>query len=341
MKAFLLCAGFGTRLRPLTETKAKPVLPIANLPQLFYPLHFLNQLGVSRFVLNTHWQAQSIVNCLDRFPNIRSMCDISHEEPEILDSAGGLKQARKFFTEDDDYFFVLNGDSFFLSDIETQKKISDITKKHMESKLQTPILFTAPYKDLKSGLWVDSESNLKDAGPTTEIKGLEKKHFVGLYFFHKSIFNSLTDKTNNLIYDVILPLAKSLQTETSEHQTQIKTYHLKNLKWFETGMLESYVECHTELVKILELNNSFPNSVKEAHLFAYQSLNNLYTHKTSDTINVSKDSILNNKLSSKASSKASSKTSPKPWSFKDDRGFVVSPDLISIAQPKAQTKDSL
>ena len=54
MRAMILTAGLGTRLRPITDRYAKPAVPFLNVPLLCYPLELMRELGAKRLVLNTH-----------------------------------------------------------------------------------------------------------------------------------------------------------------------------------------------------------------------------------------------------------------------------------------------
>ena len=66
MKAFVLAAGLGTRLRPLTEHIPKPLIPILNIPSLFYTLCLLKQAGIREIICNIHAHADAIKNTLNR-----------------------------------------------------------------------------------------------------------------------------------------------------------------------------------------------------------------------------------------------------------------------------------
>jgi MurNAc alpha-1-phosphate uridylyltransferase len=88
--AMVLAAGFGTRLRPLTEETPKPLVKVAGRPLLDWVLDRLAAAGVKRAVVNTHWLAERIVEHLSqrRTPEI-----LYSHEPEILETGGGVKKA--------------------------------------------------------------------------------------------------------------------------------------------------------------------------------------------------------------------------------------------------------
>ena len=104
-KAFILGAGFGKRMRPLTNDIPKPMLEVGGTPMVDQALDKLADVGVGECVVNTHYKAEVLQNHL----NSRTSPEIiiSHER-DILETGGGLKNAIEHF---DAPFFVLSGDS--------------------------------------------------------------------------------------------------------------------------------------------------------------------------------------------------------------------------------------
>ena len=108
----LLAAGFGSRMRPLTERTAKPLLPLGGRTLLDHALDRLQHAGVSRVVVNTHWQAELVQQRLNRR---RSGPDIVlRPEVTLLDTGGAVSAALSDGDLDPAPFFVVNGDSFWL-----------------------------------------------------------------------------------------------------------------------------------------------------------------------------------------------------------------------------------
>jgi NDP-sugar pyrophosphorylase family protein len=106
--AFILGAGLGTRLRPLTNHRPKPLIPVANQPLVTHAFEHLIALGVERFVLNTHWCADRYA---EQFPDRQwrgRPITFVHESPGILETAGGIWNARAHL--DGGPFVVYNGD---------------------------------------------------------------------------------------------------------------------------------------------------------------------------------------------------------------------------------------
>lgn len=107
MKAFILAAGNGTRLRPLTDTVPKCLLPIQGVPLLQIWLESCAAAGIDDVLVNVHAHPEKFHEFV-RTGNRPVRIHIS-EEPELLGSAGTLLENRSF-VDDEDAFFVLFGD---------------------------------------------------------------------------------------------------------------------------------------------------------------------------------------------------------------------------------------
>jgi mannose-1-phosphate guanylyltransferase len=118
MQAVILVGGEGTRLRPLTSTVPKPVVPLVDRPFIVYMLEWLKHHGVNDVVLSCGFQATSVRNVLgdgsQHGVRLRFV-----EEPEPLGTAGALKYAESFL---DGTFLMLNGD--VLTDIDLTGQIA-------------------------------------------------------------------------------------------------------------------------------------------------------------------------------------------------------------------------
>ncbi|PIU32225.1 MAG: nucleotidyl transferase [Syntrophobacteraceae bacterium CG07_land_8_20_14_0_80_61_8] len=108
-KAFLLAAGLGTRLRPLTEHLPKCLLPIAGRPLLAIWLDLLESHGITQVLINTHWQHQRVERFLATWPSDRLHIIQAHE-PELLGSAGTLWTNRHWIANREP-FLILYGDN--------------------------------------------------------------------------------------------------------------------------------------------------------------------------------------------------------------------------------------
>jgi NDP-sugar pyrophosphorylase family protein len=98
MKAMILAAGLGTRLRPLTDTRPKALVEIAGRTLLEITLSRLRAFGISEVVINVHHFADLVIDYLKSHGNFGMHIEISREDV-LLDTGGGLKKAAWFFRE--------------------------------------------------------------------------------------------------------------------------------------------------------------------------------------------------------------------------------------------------
>jgi mannose-1-phosphate guanylyltransferase len=126
--AFILGAGLGTRLRPLTEHCPKPLLEIGGRPIITYAMDHLLSAGVDRFIVNTHHCPEVY---LEKFPDMhwRGTPIIFRCEPVLLDSAGGLKNIEDLLAEDQT-ILCYNGDA--IADLPLQGLLQIHTQKQPE-----------------------------------------------------------------------------------------------------------------------------------------------------------------------------------------------------------------
>ena len=99
MKAMILAAGLGTRLRPLTDDRPKALVEIAGRTLLEITLSRLRAFGVREVIVNVHHFADMVVDYLKKNDHFGMRIEVSREEV-LLDTGGGLKKAAWFFLED-------------------------------------------------------------------------------------------------------------------------------------------------------------------------------------------------------------------------------------------------
>ena len=110
-QAMILAAGLGTRLKPLTDTMPKALVPVGGVPLIDHTVRRLMGFGFDRFVVNVHHFAQQIVDHVT-VQDYGRLVQFSDEREQLLDTGGGLKKAAPLFEEDSpiftghQYFFV-------------------------------------------------------------------------------------------------------------------------------------------------------------------------------------------------------------------------------------------
>ena len=108
MKAMILAAGLGTRLRPLTEKIPKPLIPLAGKPLIVWNLLLLRQHGIKDVMINLHYLGQLIEQELGDGSQW-GLCIRYSPEPVLLGTGGGIKNVESFF--EGESLLILNGDT--------------------------------------------------------------------------------------------------------------------------------------------------------------------------------------------------------------------------------------
>lgn len=109
MKAMVLAAGLGTRLRPLTNNRPKALVEVAGKTLLEITLARLREFGIREVIVNAHHFAGMLAGYLNAHDNFGMRIEVSREEV-LLDTGGGLKEASYFFENSDEPFLLHNVD---------------------------------------------------------------------------------------------------------------------------------------------------------------------------------------------------------------------------------------
>jgi NDP-sugar pyrophosphorylase family protein len=129
MKGMILAAGLGTRLRPLTNTVPKPLLPVAGVPLIVWNLLLLRQAGILDVIINLHHLGHLIEKEIGDGARYGMRVQYSREAV-LLGTGGGIRQARWFFGAEP--FIVLNGDT--LLDVD----LHQLTEAHLNAPSPEP-----------------------------------------------------------------------------------------------------------------------------------------------------------------------------------------------------------
>ncbi|MBR1630319.1 MAG: nucleotidyltransferase family protein, partial [Paludibacteraceae bacterium] len=110
MNAMIFAAGLGTRLKPLTDTMPKALVPIEGKPLLQILIEKLREEGFTRLVVNVHHFADQIIDFLHAHQNFGLQISISDERSGLLDTGGGLRKAAPLLFADGEPVLVHNVD---------------------------------------------------------------------------------------------------------------------------------------------------------------------------------------------------------------------------------------
>lgn len=192
MNALLLCAGLGTRFRPITDKVAKPALPFLNIPLLGYSLFYLEQMAPGSLVLNTHHLPQTIESVAKPLTGGQPYSVQFSYEPMILGSGGGILNAKsKLIPGDEGTFFVSNGDEvFFFAHEEGFQPLLNFHKKR--DALATLLTTNHPEAGKAlGGVWAEPDGTITQLGGFGDKPGAQ--HFTGVYIFSSRIFSYMPE----------------------------------------------------------------------------------------------------------------------------------------------------
>ena len=241
MKAMILAAGMGKRLRPLTNVYPKVLLPVVNVPMIDRIIKLLKIHGVEEIIVNAHHNYQMISDYLKGGNPFGMRVEIRIEK-EILGTGGGIKNTQDFW--DKDPFIVINGD--ILTDID----LREVYEFHLRrNNLVTMVLHDfSIYNKVK----VDREMTIVSIGPGTNLKGTLA--FTGIHVINPEVLDFIPkNKRSNIIecYRKLIDLKKPIRGYmTTGHRWidigTISDYLRSNFDFLTPGNIAIAQECHID-----------------------------------------------------------------------------------------------
>ncbi len=206
MKALILAAGFGTRLRPLTDTIPKPLVQIGSLTFLERAINYLKNFGVQEIAINSHYLAEKLENFIKQKKDWGVPIKIFFE-PEISGVGGAIKNAANFL-KDSDPFIVFNAD--ILTDIDLNLAFNFFKKSQSlatllvnNRKTQRPLLV-----DKNNYLvgHLDKTTKVQKLAVTNYEKPLKEVGFTGIHIVSPKIFDLMPKSAKFSVVDFYLDL---------------------------------------------------------------------------------------------------------------------------------------
>lgn len=169
LKALILVGGYGTRLRPLTLTCPKPLVPFVNKPMIVHQIEALKAAGVTEVVLAINYQPEVMMSFINTWADKLGVKIVCSQETEPMGTAGPLALARSLLDDGSGSpFFVLN------SDVVCQYPLKDMLDFHVARNAEATLLVTKVEDPSKYGVVVIDESS-----GTVERFVEKPKEFVG------------------------------------------------------------------------------------------------------------------------------------------------------------------
>ena len=192
MQAFLLAAGLGTRLKPLTDTMPKALVPVKGTPLLRHITDKLISSGATRIVVNTHHFAEQIVSYVALQEDWDNVI-ISDESNALLDTGGGLKKAQTLFHTDNP-ILIHNVDILSnanLNQLIIAHKEHDVTLLVSNRTTNRYLLFN---EDMRLVGWTNiTTGEVRSPHPNLDLTKCHKLAFSGIHIFSPLLFPMMED----------------------------------------------------------------------------------------------------------------------------------------------------
>lgn len=233
MKAFILAAGKGTRLMPLTQKLPKPLIPINGIPLICYTLARLKQAGIKELIINTWYQKEMIAKFFNHHHNFGFDIYLS-EETELLGTGGGISQCRDLLKEP---FLLINAD--IICDID----FSDLISFHEYNRTNSFLTVSEtgePTVAAKDDLVIDF-SNLRCTGTKDNFA------YTGSALLTPEIFQYLPSGYSSLVTSGFIPLSEAGHL----------TYWRHKGWWLDAGTQQRLIEAEKFIETKKDINKLF------------------------------------------------------------------------------------
>lgn len=221
--AFILGAGLGKRLLPLTQQCPKPLLEIKGRPIITYVMDHLLGIGIERFIINIHHLSDLFFK---KFPeqNWRGVPIIFRYEPILLETGGGLKNIEDLLAEDD-AIICYNGD--VISNLSLKKLISAHDRNGAD------ITLALRSKGNLLNVEIDEVGNICDIRNILGKRGIKRCQFTGIYALETSFLKYLKKgEIESIIHAMIRRI--------NEKPGSIRGVIIDDGQWLEVGSIEAY-----------------------------------------------------------------------------------------------------
>lgn len=233
-RAVVLSAGFGTRLRPLTLSQPKPLLPIAGTPVLGHTLEALRKSGCEAVAINLHHQGEKIAA---RFGSEFDGMPIRYSrEEEILGTLGALAPLRDFLGESE-LAVVINGDSL------SRWPLAKLLKQHQDERPRATLMVTtrAAVAAFGGGIGIDREGRVvtflasgEDRNePDAQTAEAKRRVFAGAHVLSRELLERLPDPPSDFVRDLYQPLVEAGDVIRAVESS---------VPWFDIGTPKRYLE---------------------------------------------------------------------------------------------------
>jgi mannose-1-phosphate guanylyltransferase len=238
MKAMVLAAGLGTRLRPLTDDRPKALVEIGGRALLEIALARLSSFGIHEVIINVHHFADMIVDYLKAKKNFGMRIDVSREDDVLLDTGGGLKKAAYFFQQNsqspEEPFILHNVD--VISTIDLHRMAQFHAENHALATLAVQERPTTRYLLFNEQLQLCGRKSGRDGQAELVRSSSHPKAlaFSGIHVISPRLFSLMTEEG---VFSIIAPyLRLAAQGE------KIIAFRSDEYQWRDLGKLDDVMQ---------------------------------------------------------------------------------------------------
>jgi N-acetyl-alpha-D-muramate 1-phosphate uridylyltransferase len=229
MRAMILAAGLGTRLKPFTDHHPKALAMVNGKSLLQRNIEYLQQYGIYEVVVNVHHFADQIMDAVQKNKGWGSVVTISDETDEVLETGGGLVRAKNYFIEEERWI-LMNAD--ILTDLPLDKMIAadEIFEAEAEGDLVATLAVTnrTTSRNLifnTAGTLCGWKNNItgeeKWANPLKDKSTAVPKAFSGIHIVHQAFFDAVQLSGKFSMIDAYLQLAQHYAIHYYDHSDGI------------------------------------------------------------------------------------------------------------------------
>ncbi len=235
-QAMIFAAGLGTRLKPLTDTMPKALVPVGGQPLLWHVIQKLKASGFDRIVINVHHLAQQIVDYLKANNNFNIDIRISDETEMLLETGGGIKKALPLF---DSQSPILIHNVDILSNIDLAAIYDEAQQSNVDALLMVSWRKTKRYLLFDEEMILDGWTNIETGEirspyPANNPSDLKQMAFSGIHIISPHVFPLFQEMPERFgIIDFYLKYC---------HQCAFMGKEMKDLRLMDVGKIDTLSE---------------------------------------------------------------------------------------------------
>ena len=225
--AFVLGAGLGTRLRPLTNLRPKPLIPVVNRPLIAHTFDRLLAESIEALVVNTHWAAEAYTTAFPDGSYRGVPLDFREEKPDVLETAGGIKNVADLLG--DGPFIVHNGD--ILTDLPLRRALGH----HVASGNEVTLVLRSKDGPLQIA-FDEATGRILDIGQRLDPAREPRFLFTGIYIVQPEFLRRIPPATKISVVPIFCDMIRT--------GAKLGGIVIDEGNWWDLGTREQYLAVH-------------------------------------------------------------------------------------------------